>query len=161
MAGIYSNTVSSNKNHGIRIEYTTGGIWIRGNQVVSNKNCGIMLGKGKVSQVAGNTIYKNSKKGMYINGTDIWEVRDNTVTENGDAQEVYANNCKKLCSIRRPVCKKITTKSTDVAGTADGGYTVTVYAWISGKSQKLGTARVNTKKQFTVKIKKQKKNICN
>ena len=55
-------------------------------------------------------------------------------------------------------CKKITTKSTDVAGTADGGYTVTVYAWISGKSQKLGTARVNTKKQFTVKIKKQKKN---
>lgn len=158
MAGIYSNTVSSNKNHGIRIEYTTGGIWIRGNQVVSNKNCGIMLGKGKVSQVAGNTIYKNSKKGMYINGTDIWEVRDNTVTENGDAQEVYANNCKKLCSIRRPVCKKITTKSTDVAGTADGGYTVTVYAWISGKSQKLGTARVNTKKQFTVKIKKQKKN---
>lgn len=94
MAGIYSNTVSSNKNHGIRIEYTTGGIWIRGNQVVSNKNCGIMLGKGKVSQVAGNTIYKNSKKGMYINGTDIWEVRDNTVTENGDAQEVYANNCK-------------------------------------------------------------------
>ena len=158
MAGIYSNTVSSNKNHGIRIEYTTGGIWIRGNQVVSNKNCGIMLGKGKVSQVAGNTIYKNSKKGMYINGTDIWEVRDNTVTENGDAQEVYANNCKKLCSIRRPVCKKITTKSTDVAGTADGGYTVTVYAWISGKSQKLGTSRVNTKKQFTVKIKKQKKN---
>ena len=69
---------------------------------------------------------------MYINGTDIWEVRDNTVTENGDAQEVYANNCKKLCSIRRPVCKKITTKSTDVAGTADGGYTVTVYACISG-----------------------------
>lgn len=31
---------------------------------------------------------------MYINGTAIWEVRDNTVTENGDAQEVYANNCK-------------------------------------------------------------------
>lgn len=158
MAGIYSNTVSSNKNHGIRIEYTTGGIWIRGNPGRIQQKLWHYAWKGKVSQVAGNTIYKNSKKGMYINGTDIWEVRDNTVTENGDAQEVYANNCKKLCSIRRPVCKKITTKSTDVAGTADGGYTVTVYAWISGKSQKLGTARVNTKKQFTVKIKRRKKN---
>ena len=158
MAGIYSNTVSSNKNHGIRIECTTGGIWIRGNRVVSNKNCGIMLWKGKATQVEGNTVYKNAKKGIYINGTSLQKAGGNTITANKDPQEVYAKSCNKLRSIRRPVCKKITTKSTGVTGTADGGYTVTVYAQISGKSIKLGSAKVNTKKQFTVKIKKQKKN---
>lgn len=62
MAGIYSNTVSSNKNHGIRIEYTTGGIWIRGNQVVSNKNCGIMLGKEKFLRLPGTRSIKTARR---------------------------------------------------------------------------------------------------
>ena len=66
--------------------------------------------------------------------------------------------CKGWTNIDRPSCKKITAQSTSVTGSAAGGRNVIVYAQRSGKSIRLGYTAVNKKKQFTVKIKKQKKN---
>ncbi len=66
MAGIYSNTVSSNKNHGIRIEYTTGGIWIRGNQVVSKQKLWHYALESEKYLEVPETRLEKYKKGMYI-----------------------------------------------------------------------------------------------
>ena len=161
IVGIYNNDSSSNKNHGIKIEDTAGGIWIRGNQTASNKKSGLLVWDASVTEIVKNTMNKNSGNGMYLSGSTIGSVKENVFAANGKLWTLYAKSCKGRSSVWKPVCKTITTKSTSVSGTASGSSTVAIYVQKSGKTEKIGAAKVNKKKQFAVKIKKQKKNTLN
>lgn len=160
VVGIYRNTSSFNRNQGIRIEHTKGKIWIRDNQILSNKKNGILIWKAKISELNRNTLDKNSGNGIYLNESQVQDIRSNAISGNVKSQAIYASGCKGWASIGRPVCKTVTSKSTAIKGTASGSRSVTVYVQKAGKLTKLGTAYVNKKKQFTIKIKKQKKNTA-
>lgn len=160
VVGIYRNTSSFNRNQGIRIEHTKGKIWIRDNQVLSNKKNGILIWKAKISELNRNTLNKNSGNGIYLNESQVQDIRSNAISGNVKSQAIYASGCKGWASIGRPVCKTVTSKSTAIKGTASGNRSVTAYVQKAGKLTKLGTAYVNKKKQFTIKIKKQKKNTA-
>ena len=131
---------------------------VKSNRLVSNGKSGILLWKSKATEVSGNTVAKNKGNGIYGYGSVISAMKSNAFSGNGKTQAVYMKGCKGWTNIDRPSCKKITAQSTSVTGSAAGGRNVIVYAQRSGKSIRLGYAAVNKKKQFTVKIKKQKKN---
>ena len=158
--GIYRNNSSFNRNQGIRIEHTKRKIWIRDNQVLSNKKNGILIWKAKISELNRNTLDKNSGSGIYLNESQVQDISYNAISGNVKSQAIYASGCKGWASIGRPVCKAVTSKSTVIKGTASGSCSVTAYVQKAGKLTKLGTAYVNKKKQFTIKIKKQKKNTA-
>lgn len=155
---VLNNSCSSNKEHGVKIEYAQGGIRVKSNRLVSNGKSGILLWKSKATEVSGNTVAKNKGNGIYGYGSVISAMKSNAFSGNGKTQAVYMKGCKGWTNIDRPSCKKITAQSTSVTGSAAGGRNVIVYAQRSGKSIRLGYAAVNKKKQFTVKIKKKKKN---
>ena len=158
--GIYRNTSSFNRNQGIRIEHTKGWIWIRNNRVLSNKRNGILIWKAKISELNRNTLDKNSGSGIYLNESQVQDIRYNAISGNVKRQAIYVSGCKGRISVGRPVCKTVTSKSTAIKGTASGSRSVTAYVQKAGKLTKLGTAYVNKKKQFTIRIKKQKKNTA-
>ena len=160
VVGIYRNTSSFNRNQGIRIEHTKGEIRIRDNRVLSNKRNGILIWKAKILELNRNTLDKNSGNGIYLNESQVQDIRYNAISGNVKRQAIYVRGCKGRISISRPVCKTVTSKSTAIKGTASGSRSVTAYVQKAGKLTKLGTAYVNKKKQFTIKIKKQKKNTA-
>lgn len=157
---IFSNSSSKNKNHGIKIEYTTGGIRAKSNRVFSNKKSGILIWKSRVTEISGNKADKNKGNGIYAYASVIPVMKSNSFSGNGKIQAVYAKSCKGWTSINRPACKKITAASTAINGTASGSRSVTAYVQKSGKFVKLGVSSVNKKKQYVIKIKKQKKNTA-
>lgn len=157
---IFSNSSSKNKNHGIKIEYATGGIRAKSNRVFSNKKSGILIWKSRVTEISGNKADKNKGNGIYAYTSVIPVMKSNSFSGNGKIQAVYAKSCKGWTSINRPACKKITAASTAINGTASGSRSVTAYVQKSGKFVKLGVSSVNKKKQYVIKIKKQKKNTA-
>lgn len=157
---IFSNSSSANKNHGIKIEYTAGGIRAKSNRVFSNKKSGILIWKSRVTEISGNKADKNKGNGIYAYTSVIPVMKSNSFSGNGKLQAVYAKSCKGWTSIDRPACKKITAASTAINGTASGSRSVTAYVQKSGKFVKLGVSSVNKKKQYIIKIKKQKKNTA-
>ena len=157
---IFSNSSSKNKNHGIKIEYATGGIRAKSNRVFSNKKSGILIWKSRVTEISGNKADKNKGNGIYAYTSVIPVMKSNSFSGNGKIQAVYAKSCKGWTSINRPACKKITAASTAINGTASGSRSVTAYVRKSGKFVKLGVSSVNKKKQYVIKIKKQKKNTA-
>lgn len=157
---IFSNSSSKNKNHGIKIEYATGGICAKSNRVFSNKKSGILIWKSRVTEISGNKADKNKGNGIYAYTSVIPVMKSNSFSGNGKIQAVYAKSCKGWTSINRPACKKITAASTAINGTASGSRSVTAYVQKSGKFVKLGVSSVNKKKQYVIKIKKQKKNTA-
>ena len=157
---IFSNSSSKNKNHGIKIEYATGGICAKSNRVFSNKKSGILIWKSRVTEISGNKADKNKGNGIYAYTSVIPVMKSNSFSGNGKLQAVYAKSCKGWMSINRPACKKITAASTAINGTASGSRSVTAYVQKSGKFVKLGVSSVNKKKQYIIKIKKQKKNTA-
>ena len=158
---VSGNACTSGKCYGIRIENITGGsVRVKNNKVLSNANSGIMLWKSKLTEVSGNTVGKNKANGIYANASVIRTMKNNTFSGNRKTQAVYVKGCKGWTSINRPSCKTVTARSASVSGSAAGSRAVTVYAQRSGKSVKLGAASVNKKNQFTVKIKRQKKNTA-
>ena len=160
VVGIYRNSSSLNRDQGIKVEHTKGMIWIRDNQVSSNKKNGILIWKAKISELNQNTLDKNGGHGIYLNESQIPDMKANAISGNTKTQAIYASGCKGRTSISRPVCKTITAKSKAITGTASANRSVTAYVQRSGKLTKLGTAYVNKKKQFTIKIKNQKKNTA-
>ena len=157
---IFSNSSSKNKNHGIKIEYATGGICAKSNRVFSNKKSGILIWKSRVTEISGNKADKNKGNGIYAYTSVIPVMKSNSFSGNGKIQAVYAKSCKGWTGINRPACKKITAASTAINGTASGSRSVTAYVQKSGKFVKLGVSSVNKKKQYVIKIKKQKKNTA-
>ena len=157
---IFSNSSSKNKNHGIKIEYATGGIRAKSNRVFSNKKSGILIWKSRVTEISGNKADKNKGNGIYAYTSVIPVMKSNSFSGNGKIQAVYAKSCKGWTSINRPACKKITAASTAINGTASGSRSVTAYVQKSGKFVKLGVSSVNKKKQYVIKIEKQKKNAA-
>lgn len=154
---VLSNSVSSNKNHGIKIEYTTGGIRAKSNRTISNGKSGILVWKSKATEISGNRAEKNKGNGIYAYSSVIQAMKTNTFSGNAGTQAIYAKNCKGFTSVNRPSCKTITTRSTIIWGSASGNKSVTAYAQRSGKLTRLNVASVDKKKQFAIKIKKQKK----
>ena len=155
---VLGNTCSANKEHGIRMEYGAGGTQVRDNRVLSNEKSGIMLWKAKAREISGNSASSNHGNGIYMHNAAVKIMKNNMFSENGRPQALYAKNSAGWTSINKPVCRQITTRSTTVTGSAVGSQNITVYVQKSGKMTKLGSTSVNKKKQFTVKIKKQKKN---
>lgn len=155
---VISNICSSNKEHGTKIEYTAGGIRAKNNRLLSNGKSGILLWKAKTAEISGNRTEKNKGNGIYACASVIPVMKSNTFIGNAKNQALYAKDCKGWKSMDRPSFKTITAKSKTVTGTAAGSQNVTIYMVRSGKSVRLGAATVNKKKQFTVKIKPQKKN---
>lgn len=157
---VLGNTCLSNKNHGVKIEYVVGGVRVKSNRVTSNAKSGILLWKSKVSEVSGNRAEKNRGNGVYAYASVIPVMKKNTFCENGKVQAVYVKSCKGWTGINRPSCRTVTSRSTAISGTASGSQTVIAYARRSGKQTKLGVSSVNKKKQYVIKIKKQKKNTA-
>lgn len=157
---VLGNTCLSNKNHGVKIEYVVGGVRVKSNRVTSNAKSGILLWKSKVSEVSGNRAEKNTGNGVYAYASVIPVMKKNTFCENGKVQAVYVKSCKGWTGINRPSCRAVTSRSTAISGTASGSQTVIAYARRSGKQTKLGVSSVNKKKQYVIKIKKQKKNTA-
>lgn len=155
---VSENTCSSNKDHGIRVEYGAGGTQVRNNRVLSNEKSGIMLWKAKVREVSGNSVSLNRGNGIYMYRATVPAIKNNMFSGNGRLQALYAKDSAGRTSMNKPVCRQITARSTAVTGTAAGSQNITVYVQEQGKLTKLGSASVNKKKQFTVKIKKQKQN---
>lgn len=155
---VLGNTCLSNKNHGVKIEYVVGRVRVKSNRVTSNAKSGILLWKSKVSEVSGNRAEKNRGNGVYAYASVIPVMKKNTFCENGKVQAVYVKSCKGWTGINRPSCRAVTSRSTAISGTASGSQTVIAYARRSGKQTKLGVSSVNKKKQYVIKIKKQKKN---
>lgn len=155
---VSENTCSSNKDHGIRVEYGAGGTQVRNNRVLSNEKSGIMLWKAKVREVSGNSVSLNRGNGIYMYRATVPAIKNNMFSGNGRLQALYAKNSAGWTSMNKPVCGQITARSAAVTGTAAGSQNITVYVQEQGKLTKLGSASVNKKKQFTVKIKKQKQN---
>lgn len=157
---VFGNTCLSNKNHGVKIEYVVGRVRVKSNRVTSNAKSGILLWKSKVSEVSGNRAEKNRGNGVYAYASVIPVMKKNTFCENGKVQAVYVKSCKGWTGINRPSCRTVTSRSTAISGTASGSQTVIAYARRSGKQTKLGVSSVNKKKQYVIKIKKQKKNTA-
>lgn len=157
---VLGNTCLSNKNHGVKIEYVVGRVRVKSNRVTSNAKSGILLWKSKVSEVSGNRAEKNRGNGVYAYASVILVMKKNTFCENGKVQAVYVKSCKGWTGINRPSCRVVTSRSTAISGTASGSQTVIAYARRSGKQTKLGVSSVNKKKQYVIKIKKQKKNTA-
>lgn len=157
---VLGNTCLSNKNHGVKIEYVVGRVRVKSNRVTSNAKSGILLWKSKVSEVSGNRAEKNRGNGVYAYASVIPVMKKNTFCENGKVQAVYVKSCKGWTGINRPSCRTVTSRSTAISGTASGSQTVIAYARRSGKQTKLGVSSVNKKKQYVIKIKKQKKNTA-
>lgn len=157
---VLGNTCLSNKNHGVKIEYVVGRVRVKSNRVTSNAKSGILLWKSKVSEVSGNRAEKNRGNGVYAYASVIPVMKKNTFCENGKVQAVYVKSCKGWTGINRPSCRAVTSRSTAISGTASGSQTVIAYARRSGKQTKLGVSSVNKKKQYVIKIKKQKKNTA-
>lgn len=157
---VLGNICLSNKNHGVKIEYVPGGVRVKSNRVTSNAKSGILLWKSKVSEVSGNRAEKNRGNGVYAYASVIPVMKKNTFCENGKVQAVYVKSCKGWTGINRPSCRAVTSRSTAISGTASGSQTVIAYVQRSGKQTKLGVSSVNKKKQYVIKIKKQKKNTA-
>lgn len=157
---VLGNICLSNKNHGVKIEYVAGGVRVKSNRVTSNAKSGILLWKSKVSEVSGNRAEKNTGNGVYAYASVIPVMKKNTFCENGKVQAVYVKSCKGWNGINRPSCRTVTSRSTAISGTASGSQTVIAYVQRSGKQTKLGVSSVNKKKQYVIKIKKQKKNTA-
>lgn len=157
---VLGNICLSNKNHGVKIEYVAGGVRVKSNRVTSNAKSGILLWKSKVSEVSGNRAEKNTGNGVYAYASVIPVMKKNTFCENGKVQAVYVKSCKGWTGINRPSCRAVTSRSTAISGTASGSQTVIAYVQRSGKQTKLGVSSVNKKKQYVIKIKKQKKNTA-
>lgn len=155
---ILGNTCALNKDHGAKIEYTTGSIRVKNNSFYSNVKSGLMIWKAKASEISGNRMYKNKGNGVYAYNSVITAMKSNSFNGNGKAQALYAKDCKGWSSINRPSAQKVTEKSTAITGKAAGSRTVTAYTVRSGKTARLGGAAVDKNSRFTIKIKKQKKN---
>lgn len=155
---ILGNTCALNKDHGAKIEYTTGSIRVKNNSFYSNVKSGLMIWKAKASEIAGNRMYKNKGNGVYAYNSVITAMKSNSFNGNGKALALYAKDCKGWSSINRPSAQKVTEKSTAITGKAAGSRTVTAYTVRSGKTARLGGAAVDKNSRFTIKIRKQKKN---
>ena len=82
------------QNHGIKIEYATGGIRAKSNRVFSNKKSGILIWKSRVTEISGNKADKNKGNGIYAYTSVIPVMKSNSFSGNGKIQAVYAKSCK-------------------------------------------------------------------
>ena len=77
--------------------------------------------------------------------------------KNGSTYAIYAEDSTGIISVKLPTISRITRNSVKVTGKAAGGKKLTIYTVRGSKSKRIGKGTINSKKKYSITIKKQKK----
>lgn len=154
---VLSNKVYRSGLDGIRVDSATVNTTVDKNRCWQNERCGIALYSKRIISVSGNNILENGKHGMYCSGAGIQTAKGNKMVKNASSYEIYARNTKGISTMRDMRISAPTSKTTRISGTAVGGRSISVYAERSGKTTLAGRGAVNSKGEFRISVKRQRK----
>ena len=153
---ITENQVSGCTLDGIYLE-NVGKAVIKSNKVSNVKGRGIQVISSQTKSLYGNTVSSCRKCGLYVSQSKISGNKKNRMESNGTSYAIYAEESSGIISVKHPTASGITRKSVKITGKAAGGKTLTIYAVSGNKNKKIGKGTIDSKKGYSIAIKKQKK----
>lgn len=152
------NEVTGCKADGVLIDPTSNHTTLTKNVCSNNRGSGIAVYRSVLDSLDQNETVSNHNFGIYAYHAEIKAQKANKMQGNQGAYAMYMNGCKgKSQTIKSMKVSAVTEKSVKVTGQIVGGKTIQV------SQQKnniiLGKGKINSKGQYTVPIKKQKKGI--
>ena len=153
---ITSNQVSDCALSGIYLE-NVGKAVIKSNKITKVNGRGIQVIGSRVKSLYGNIITGCKKCGLYVSQSGISGNKKNRMEKNGSTYAIYAEDSTGIISVKLPTISRITRNSVKVTGKAAGGKKLTIYSVRGSKSKRIGKGNINSKKKYSITIKKQKK----
>lgn len=153
---ITGNMVSGCYQDGILIDSDSNRTTLSGNSSRSNQGSGISVYRSILASLSGNKLVNNQHNGIYAYRSDIKAQKGNELQGNKAAYAIYMQGCKgKAQSLKGIQANNVTAKIKKLTGKAVGGRTITVA--LKKGNKKIGNGKINSKGQYTVPIKNQKK----
>lgn len=153
---ISGNKVDSCYADGILIDPLSNQTTLNKNIAVKNEGSGIAVYRSSVTSLNGNQAKENHNYGIYAERANIQAQKMNEMSGNKGAYAMYMSGCKgKTQSLKTIKVNSLTPNVQKLAGNAAGGRTITVA--LKKNHTNIGSGKINTKGQYTVPIKKQKK----
>ena len=153
---ITSNQVSDCALSGIYLE-NVGKAVIKSNKITKVNGRGIQVIGSQVKSLYRNIITGCKKCGLYVSQSGISGNKKNRMEKNGSTYAIYAEDSTGIISVKLPTISRITRNSVKVTGKAAGGKKLTIYSVRGSKNKRIGKGTINSKKKYSVTIKKQKK----
>lgn len=153
---ITSNQVTGCALDGIYVE-DLGNAVIKSNKITKVNGRGIQVIASQTKSLYGNFVTGSRKCGLYVSQSRIAGNKKNRMENNGSTYAIYAEDSTGIISVKFPTASRITRKSVKVTGKAAGGKTLRIYAVSGNKNKRIGKGTVNSKKRYSIAIKKQKK----
>ncbi len=141
---------------GILIDPQSNNTTLTKNIAVKNDGSGIAVYHSTVSALDENLVQNNKNYGIYAEGSNIKAQKMNEMSGNKGGYAMYMSGCKgKAQSLKSIKVNSLTPAVKKLTGYAAGGKSITVA--VKKNKKKIGNGKINTKGQYTVPIKKQKK----
>lgn len=153
---ITSNQVSGCTLDGIYME-NLGNAVVKSNKISSVKGRGIQVISSTTKSLYGNVITGSRKCGLYVYKSKIKGNKKNQLENNGSTYAIYAKSSSGIVAVKLPTFSRITKKTMKITGKAAGGKTLTAYVVRKAGNKKIGRGTINSKKKYSIAIKKQKK----
>lgn len=134
-----------------------GNATIKNNKMESCSGWGLGINSSQVRSFYGNYAVSNQKCGIYAKQSKFSVNKRNRLEENKSPYAIYTSKCTGIVTVRVPVSAKITRKTAKVTGKAPGGRSLTIYAVGKNSNKKIGRGYINSRKRYSVAIRKQKK----
>ena len=150
------NRVESCDADGILIDPQSNNTTLTKNIAVKNDGSGIAVYRSTVSALDENLVQNNKNYGIYAEDSNIKAQKMNEMSGNKGGYAMYMSGCKgKAQSLKSIKVNLLTPAVKKLTGYAAGGKSITVA--VKKNKKKIGNGKINTKGQYTVPIKKQKK----
>lgn len=150
------NRVESCYSDGILIDPSSNRTAINKNIAGKNQGSGIAVYRSTVTSLTGNQVLGNSNYGIYAERANIQAQKMNELSGNKGPYAMYMSGCKgNAQSLKTIKVNTLTANAQKLTGTAAGGKTITVA--VKKNNARIGNGKINTKGQYTIPIKKQKK----
>ena len=134
-----------------------GNATIKNNKMESCSGWGLGISSSQVRSFYGNYAVSNKKCGIYAKQSKISGNKRNRLEENKSPYAIYTSKCTGIITVRIPVSAKVTRKTTRVTGKAPGGKSLTIYAVGKNSNKRIGRGYINSRKKYSIAIRKQKK----
>ncbi|MDO4272834.1 MAG: right-handed parallel beta-helix repeat-containing protein [Eubacteriales bacterium] len=153
---VMGNMVSGCYEDGIQVDSESNKTTLNGNTSKGNQGSGIAVYRSTLTNLSENKVQNNQHNGIYAYHADIKAQKANVLQGNKAAYAMYMKGCTgKAQSLKGIQSNNVNTKVKKLTGKVVGGKTITVA--LKNNNKKIGNAKINSKGQYTVPIKNQKK----
>lgn len=153
--------ITANQVYGVKLDgiylRNLGDTVIKSNKVSSVPGWGIQVLFSQVKSLNGNAVTGSKKCGLKIIQSKVSGYKNNKMEKNGTSNAIYVKGSTGAVNMKLPVSAKITKNTSKITGTAAGAKKLTVYAVTKSGNKKIGQGNINSKKKYSISIKKQKK----